>query len=67
MSKIPPVGSRVPPEETFVKKEANKITEFAKKIIIPVTTEGEVTSLANRVAQKTSQLYEKIHTATRPK
>ena len=67
MSKIPPVGPRVPPRDTFVKEEANKITEFAKKIIIPVKTEGKVASLANRVVEKTSQLHEKIHTATRPK
>ena len=58
-----------PPKEppASFQKVKNTTNELAKKIIIPVKTEGKVTPLPNRVVEKSSQLHEKIHTATRPK
>jgi hypothetical protein len=70
--KVPSVGPEgVPPakgEEPPFKKGMENTCKIAKKWIIPVNTkDGKITPLGKRHVEKTSQLYEKIETATRHK
>jgi hypothetical protein len=69
MSKIPPIGPRVPPGETFVKKEANKISKLAQEHIIPVHTKGK-TKIPKHITDKhrvlSTNLHKKVEEATKP-